>query len=62
MTSITGFMWECMCGQLERGEEAPEECTDCGKLDQFMKVPEELVEQREKDLIEKEMLNPGEEY
>jgi hypothetical protein len=60
--AIAGFMWECACGQIERGEESPEECADCGKLDEFMKVPEELVEQREKDLVEKEMLNPGEEY
>ena len=58
---MAGFMWECPCGQIERAEESPDECTDCGKLDEFMKVPEELVEQREKDLLEKEMLNIGEE-
>ena len=54
--SQIGIMWECACGQLERAEEAPEECADCGKLDQFMKVPEELIEEREKDLMEKEIL------
>jgi len=47
-----GFMWECACSHIEYDEEEPEECLRCGNLDSFIKVPEELVEEREKDLVE----------
>ena len=50
--SIAGFVWECKCGYLENGEEAPEECPDCFKLDSFTKLPEELILEREKDMTE----------
>ncbi len=54
----TGFIWECACGHQEYGEEAPEECNKCHQLDNFLKLPEEIIEEREKeksdlDLIEK---------
>ena len=45
----SGFMWECSCGHVEYSEEAPEECVKCGKLDSFIKMPEEIVEERLKE-------------
>ena len=47
-----GFMWECACGHIEYGEEEPEECPKCGKVDNFIKMPEEIVEEREKEMLE----------
>ena len=46
-----GFAWECACGTIEYMEEEPEECLKCGGLDSFIKMPEEILEEREKDLI-----------
>ena len=48
--SIAGFMWECKCGYVDCGEEEPEECPDCMGLDSFTKLPEELIDEREKDM------------
>ena len=50
--SIAGFMWECKCGYVDCGEEEPEECPDCMGLDSFTKLPEELIDEREKDMSE----------
>ena len=47
-----GFMWECECGHVERGEESPEECFKCGKMDSFTKLPEVIANEREKDEME----------
>ena len=47
-----GFMWECSCGHTEYCEEEPEECLKCGNISAFMKMPEEIVEEREKELVE----------
>ena len=47
-----GILWECVCGFAEYGDITPEECSKCGKLDSFEQVPEELLEEREKDLVE----------
>jgi hypothetical protein len=46
----TGFMFECSCGETVYGEEAPEECGKCGAIGEFVQLPEEIVEEREKDL------------
>ncbi len=45
----SGFMWECSCGHVEYGDEEPEECEKCGKLNSFIKMPEEIVEERMKE-------------
>ena len=50
--SIAGFMWECKCGYVDYGEESPEECPDCLSLESFTKLPEELIDEREKDMSE----------
>lgn len=49
--SIAGFMWECSCGNMAYGETPPEECSKCNKIDSFIKLPEEIVKEREKDII-----------
>lgn len=49
-----GFMWECSCGNVVYGDEEPEECEKCGKLDSFIKMPEEIVEERLKESAEEE--------
>ncbi|MEA3329776.1 MAG: hypothetical protein U9Q06_03450 [Nanoarchaeota archaeon] len=46
----TGFMFECSCGEVVYGEEAPEECPKCDSVGEFVKLPEEIVEEREKDM------------
>ncbi|MBI2452601.1 hypothetical protein HYV50_06030 [Candidatus Pacearchaeota archaeon] len=53
--SYAGFMWECACGQLEHGEDSPEECMKCGKINSFVKLPEELIEEREREFTEEEL-------
>ena len=35
--SFAGFMWECSCGNAAYGENAPEECEKCHKIDNFIK-------------------------
>ena len=52
--SIAGFMWECSCGNAAYGENAPEECEKCHKIDNFIKLPEEIEKEIEKDLKEEE--------
>jgi hypothetical protein len=47
-----GFMWECACGHTEYNEEEPEECSQCGAVSNFIKMPEEIVEERERELLE----------
>ena len=39
-------MWECECGHIEYGEFPPEECGKCWKLNCFIEVPEDLMEER----------------
>jgi hypothetical protein len=50
----SGFMWECECGKTIRGEKSPEECNKCGRIDSFVQLPEEIVEEREKDMVYEE--------
>ena len=50
--SYIGFLWECKCGHHEYGEGAPDQCLKCGDIECFEKVPEDLVEDREKDMEE----------
>ena len=40
--------WECACGHIEYGE-MPEECPKCFKIGSFTNLPEELMDEREKD-------------
>ena len=53
----TGVMWECICGNIVYGNKAPFECIKCRKIDNFAQVPEELIEEREKDLELQENYN-----
>ena len=56
MKTYTGFAWECSCGHLVYSEFEPEECLKCGALDSFIKLPEELLAEREKDFDEESNL------
>ena len=47
-----GFVWECICRHIEYGESPPEECARCNRIDSFTQLPEELAEERRKDLME----------
>ncbi len=47
---MTGFMWQCECGQIEYGEIPPEECSKCHKINSFTKLPEEIIGEREKEI------------
>ncbi|MBS3072713.1 hypothetical protein J4477_02680 [Candidatus Pacearchaeota archaeon] len=49
-----GLMWECECGKTEYGEKSPEECKKCGRIDSFVQLPEEIAEEREKDMVYEE--------
>lgn len=46
-----GFAWECDCGAMEYGEYPPQECPKCNALDSFAKLPEDMVKEREEELI-----------
>lgn len=48
---VSGFAWECSCGNMEYREDTPEECGKCGSLDSFLKMPEDLLKAREQDLL-----------
>lgn len=50
--------WECSCGHIEYGAMPPEDCPVCFRIDSFAQLPEELIEEREKDKMEElEMIN-----
>ena len=42
----TGFAWECGCGNIEYSEEIPEECEKCLEIGSFIKIPEDLLEEK----------------
>ena len=50
----SNIIWECLCGNLVRAEKAPELCLKCRKIDNFTQVPQELMEERERALMEEE--------
>ncbi|MBU0467251.1 MAG: hypothetical protein KJ718_03750 [Nanoarchaeota archaeon] len=58
MTS-KGFVWECECGNIEYGQYPPQECSGCQAIESFIKVPEEMVEEKVKENVLS--LKPGEE-
>jgi len=43
------YSWECECGFRHGGNEAPEECPECQRIDSFIKVPNELLIDEEID-------------
>ncbi len=49
-------IWECTCGHREHSEGAPEECVQCGQLDSFMKLPDELITPEEDALAEEDLV------
>ena len=51
--------WECECGNVEYGEVAPEECEKCFGINSFAQLPDELLEERSKELAELEVENPS---
>ncbi len=54
--SSSGFMWECSCSNVQYSEEEPEECESCGKVNNFIKMPEEIAEERQKEMLEEPKL------
>lgn len=57
----SGLMWECSCGNVVYGEEEPEECGKCGRLNNFIKMPGEIVEERMKEEVSEEQEVPKKE-
>ena len=53
--TYAGFVWECSCGNIEYSELAPEECTKCNNIESYIKLPEELVVEREKDMVQQDI-------
>lgn len=51
-----GKMFECVCGKISYGDNAPEECPSCKELDSFIELPDEIVKEREEDMINDEEL------
>lgn len=51
--------WECECGNVEYGELAPEECEKCFGINSFAQLPDELLEERSKELAELDIENPA---
>lgn len=50
--SIAGKVFECKkCGKIEYGEYCSAEC-ECG-CDEFIELPEEIIEEREREEFEK---------
>lgn len=47
MNTKVGLVWECACGNIVHGEEAPEECEKCSALDSFIEIPEDVLKSRE---------------
>jgi hypothetical protein len=43
--SFESFAWECKCGNVEHGENPPEECEQCWRLNSFNKMPEGIEEE-----------------
>ncbi|MEI6849429.1 MAG: hypothetical protein WCK29_00145 [archaeon] len=56
--SSAELMWECACGHTEYSSVEPEECIKCGNLSNFMQMPEEIVDEREKEMSEEAMQAP----
>lgn len=48
----SGLTWECSCGHIELSEIEPEDCLKCGSVGKFIQMPEEIIQEREKDLAE----------
>lgn len=45
------FAWECECGHVEYSNVIPNECPKCLAIDSFTQLPEELMNEREKEKI-----------
>jgi|GEM_PF-3030200 len=47
-------MWECSdCGKIEYGKHPPQECEECWKMNSFIQVEEDELEQkREANVVE----------
>jgi len=55
---VAGFAWECSCGYTELGEESPMECSKCFSMESFVRMPEEILREREKDALVLEVTKP----
>ena len=51
--------WECECGNVEYSDVAPEECEKCFGINSFAQLPDELLEERSKELAELDVENPA---
>lgn len=49
-------LWECKCGHVEEGDDSPEECMRCGRLDAFVEIAEGAAEDDDSELLD-EMLS-----
>ncbi len=52
--SYAGYVWECECGFIHYGEDAPEECPKCGRIERFTRLPEELADRGDEEDFEED--------
>jgi predicted metal-binding protein len=44
-------VWKCKCGHIEYGKFPPEDCPKCLRVNKFLKVPEDMVEELEDEEV-----------
>ena len=42
-------LWECKCGHHEYSDLDPEECSNCFEIGKFTQLPQELMDERQRD-------------
>lgn len=48
-------MWECKCGKIVYGKHPPDECERCWKINSFIKIPEDIREEKENNFVGEEI-------
>ena len=46
-----GFLWQCKCGHMEYLNEPPEDCQKCLRVGKFVRIPEDMIEEKEEESI-----------
>ena len=45
--AYAGYVWEFECGHTELGDNPPEGCEKCHRVNSFTQLPEEIADERE---------------
>lgn len=45
------FVWQCVCGHIEHSTAFPEDCSECLRVGEFEKIPEDELAEREEASI-----------